>query len=438
MSVQSPATLDIAVLTDVGLKRQKNEDSYKIVVPPVEGEHGNWVALFVIADGMGGLGGGEVASQTAIKEIFKYFYSPDHAHTPLEQRLYDALETANVQIRKEAPALNLKNIGSTAAGLALTATGQLLIFNVGDARVYRIREGTILRLSQDQSLLEARIGLGMTREEAAQATNNSLVTAYLGQPKAINPELRPEAAQPGDIYVICSDGLWNLVRDDEILKIVAKAPAAVAVKELIRLALKRGGHDNVTTCVVRLGKPPQSSRPFVLLAAIVALIAILGLGGVVIAGSGRSLGLFAPLTATRTATSTVLATVSTIPTDNATSTMTASKTATLTATALATRTATATSTAKPTLPPTATAIATYTAATATASFSVTPTLIPTTTANIIMLLNTGKTSTAQANTSTADAKILAAIAKTWTAEAKTETQTATPTVSATPTLTPTF
>ena len=235
----------------------------------------------MVADGMGGLGGGDVASQTAVEAIFQRYFASNNTEDNLERRLHDALETANATVREQAPKLRLVRIGSTAAGMILTPLGDVLVFNVGDCRVYRIRDDKIERLSHDQSVMESRIDHGMSPEEAARTTNTSMVTSFLGQPFPIKPEFRGDQAQEGDVYVICSDGLWGLTKPEEILNIAQKAPAKEAVRKLVDLALKRGGPDNVSVMVVRIGNPPRTINRPALLAAVALLIAVLAIGAIV-------------------------------------------------------------------------------------------------------------------------------------------------------------
>jgi protein phosphatase len=283
MTGQFLKILDVATLTDVGLKRQRNEDSNRLLIPP---DSSNAMgALFMVADGMGGLGGGDVASQTAIESIFQRYFAPNNTEDNLEKRLHDALETANASVRDQAPKLRLMRIGSTAAGMILTGMGDVLVFNVGDCRVYRIREDKIERLSHDQSVLESRIDHGMSPEEAARTTNTSMVTAFLGQPFPIKPEFRGDQAQDSDVYLICSDGLWGLTKPDEMLSLVKNTPAQTAAKKLIELALKRGGSDNITVMVVRVGKAPGGSKLLLPAAIAAAVIAVIAIAAIVIGSS---------------------------------------------------------------------------------------------------------------------------------------------------------
>jgi protein phosphatase len=275
-------SLDAAALTDVGRVRQRNEDSCKMLIPPPGSPQETLGAVFMVIDGMGGLGGGDVASQLAIAEISRRYYAFDPDTTQSDDpidRLRVALQEASELVNAEGPKIGLPRIGATGAGIILNNAGAVLIFNVGDCRVYRIRDGQITRVSRDQSVMEREIEAGLSPERAAQVTRSSAVTAFIGQPVPLQANMEREQTQKGDIYIICSDGLWSLVEADEIAKIVQKTPASTAVRRLIALALKRGGQDNVTAIVVRIGRPPGRAIGFLTrLAAALILAVVLTVG----------------------------------------------------------------------------------------------------------------------------------------------------------------
>lgn len=267
------SNLDLAALTDVGLKRKQNEDSFRMFVPPPGSREAALGAVFFVADGMGGLGGGDVASKSALDEFARVYYSSDTVD--FEDRLDDALESANVFVREQAPRVGLMRIGSTGAGMVLRPSGEAVIFNVGDCRVYRIRGSSIDRVSRDQSVMERQLEAGMS-EDDVKATRSSMVTAFIGQPLPLKPVLSRDKVQPGDVYIICSDGLWGLVDYKEIMATVKGTPAHIAAKKLIDLALKRGGNDNITVIIVRIGAAPSNGGLVVplLLAGLVGAIGI--------------------------------------------------------------------------------------------------------------------------------------------------------------------
>lgn len=355
--------LDLAEITDVGLKRQRNEDASRMLVPPAGSHEAQFGALFMVADGMGGLGGGDVASRTAIDEIVHYYYDLRNREPDPASRLQSALESANVQVREQANAVGLPRIGSTAAGVVLTSDGEAVVFNVGDCRVYRVRNGQIERLSRDQSVMERQIEAGIMTEEAARAMRNSMVTAFLGQPLPIVPYFHRVKAQPGDTFIICSDGLWGLAEADELLRIMRKTPSRTAARKFVNLALSRGGNDNITAVVVRLGNPPARRLSWLLpLLALVAVAAVVGVllvlsrnrdagGSDALAGGDSTLTATSDssaFTATAPAGDTPLAPALTGPTEGATAEL-IQLVPTATATRAATLTPSATDTPVPTL-----------------------------------------------------------------------------------------
>ncbi len=282
-------TLDIAGLTDVGLKRQRNEDFYDYHLPPPDSvQFKQYGAFFVVADGMGGMGGGDAASQTAVKEMITRYYDPETPEISPLGSLKAALEAANVAVREKAKEMNMPRIGTTGAGLVLQANGEALLWNVGDSRVYRIRKNYIELLTRDQSVLQGQIDGGLISEEDARQARNVNVTAFIGQPTPIQPVFHRTRTHRDDVFVICSDGLWDLVEPHELLNIVQNTPAKSAVPVLINRARERGGPDNITVIIVRIGAAPKSARTARLgigvLAAVLALIAAaivlyLALGG---------------------------------------------------------------------------------------------------------------------------------------------------------------
>jgi serine/threonine-protein phosphatase Stp1 len=265
-------TLDVASLSDIGLKRQRNEDYCEFRIPPPDSPEYGRGALFIVADGMGGMGGGDVASKTAVQEIMQQYYTVTSTD-PLSA-LKATLEAANVAVRAQAARVNLPRIGATAAGLVLLPDGEALWLNVGDSRVYRIRQNFIELLSRDQSVLQHQLDAGYISEEEARVARNVNVTAFIGQPTPIEPVYRRAAAQPGDVFILCSDGLWDLVQPNEMLNIVQHASSQVAVRKLVALARKRGAPDNVTVIIVRLGTAPRQRRRWFGLAGLVALATV--------------------------------------------------------------------------------------------------------------------------------------------------------------------
>ncbi|MBE2195018.1 MAG: protein phosphatase 2C domain-containing protein [Anaerolinea sp.] len=444
--------LDIAGGTDVGSKRQRNEDSYTMLVPGVGTSERSVGAFLIVADGMGGLGGGDTASQAGIDQAVRTFYGGQNPSQDLAARVMETLESANGFVRDQAIRAQLMRIGSTAAGVAVRPSGEAVIFNVGDCRVYRVRGGQITRLSRDQSVMERQIEAGMITREEAKASRNSMVTAFLGQPFPLTPVLIQDQVQPGDVYLICSDGLWSLVDDEELNRIIKTSPADAAVKKFIKLAISRGGNDNITAIVARFAPPPRPSGSFALplivsLVVIGIMIGLLALtGGRGEAGSDLTLTPEQSVTASsdtnttaaasktpevlataepsRTPSKTNTATVTEVPSKTFTATASSTLPPSLTSTFTATATQTFTRTASSTVEPSKTFTQTHTA-----TFTVTVAASPTNTATA------AATKTPSASATVAPSQTPAPSATPSLTPSRTASQTATATVGSSPTAT---
>ena len=227
--------------THPGLKRAINQDR-------VFGE----APLFVVADGMGGHQGGEVAASLAV-ETFR-----ERAHLCTQSDPAEALrsivEEANRRIytrSQEQP--EYAGMGTTVTA-ALVHDDAVTIAQVGDSRAYRLRGNVFEQLTDDQSLVAELLRLGaLTPEEAERHPQRSLVTHALGTQEQVEPDVMTHAAEDGDIYVLCSDGLSKMVSDSLLREIIATGSRLDATTEkLIALANERGGEDNITVCLFRL------------------------------------------------------------------------------------------------------------------------------------------------------------------------------------------
>jgi serine/threonine protein phosphatase PrpC len=228
--------------TSVGRVRQVNEDSY-LAVPP----------LFVVADGMGGHGAGDVASRIAIEEM-----TACAALRPLfAEAVLTALEHANRHVIERDEA---NGMGTTVTGLAgLEAAGgdQLMVFNIGDSRVYRLAGKHLEQLTVDHSEVQEMVLAGViTREQARTHPRRNVVTRALGSDSGMHPDHWTRPALAGDRYLICSDGLFGELTDDVIRSLLAAGDPQSAADELVSAANEAGGRDNVTAVVVDIGDPP--------------------------------------------------------------------------------------------------------------------------------------------------------------------------------------
>ena len=251
-----------AGLSDVGLQREHNEDSYCIL-----SKH----RLFVVADGMGGHRAGDVASRMATAEMSTFFDATaardgETSDWPLEldsrlttdqNRLVSAVKVANQRIFQASVGNRaVQGMGTTVVGALFTRDDQKIhIAHVGDSRAYRIRKGHIAQLTRDHSLLNDYLLVMPNLTDAQkQRLPTNVITRALGMQDGVAVDLYFEQVEVGDTYVLCSDGLSGMVSDDRILEIVAEADGDVesAAKVLVGEANENGGEDNITVVLVRI------------------------------------------------------------------------------------------------------------------------------------------------------------------------------------------
>jgi len=230
--------------TSVGRVRRVNEDSY-LAFPP----------LFVVADGMGGHGSGDLASRIAIEEMGACV-----ALRPLfAEAVLTALEHANRHIVEADAATRM---GTTVTGLAALETAggdHLMVFNIGDSRVYRLSGDRLEQLTVDHSEVQELVLAGViTREQAQTHPRRNVVTRALGSDTGLLPDHWLLPAIGGDRYLVCSDGLFSELPDEVILPLLAVGTPQKAADELVAAANDAGGHDNVTVVVVDIDSDDDS------------------------------------------------------------------------------------------------------------------------------------------------------------------------------------
>jgi protein phosphatase len=256
-SPSSQAHANAHGLTDVGRQRRHNEDC--ILVKPTLG-------LFVVADGMGGHNAGEVASKLVATSLDNFFEATryegsetecieeDPSLLPEARRLVAAIRKANhdVYVISNTYAQH-HGMGSTVVALHL-AGSNVHIAHVGDSRCYRVRAGVIQQLTRDHSLVNDALDMkpDLTKEELARLPKN-IITRALGMKDSVKIDVRSDAAEDGDLFILCSDGLSGMVSPDEILKALALAgELSEACELLIAEANDAGGNDNISAVIVRI------------------------------------------------------------------------------------------------------------------------------------------------------------------------------------------
>jgi protein phosphatase len=251
-----------AAKSDVGMKRDNNEDN--LLVFPEQN-------VFAVFDGMGGHAAGEVASSiaaTEVREFFDFTGKDEDATWPFKgarERSYDenravtAIKLANARIIEQSEQDGAKkNMGTTAVMVHFVERGgagpRALVAHVGDSRVYLFRAGQLQRITIDHSLVEEYLRMGkITEEEAKHFPQKNIILRALGQQKQVDVEINVYQPQPGDIFLLCTDGLSGMITDEAMQAILVKQSGDLeaATKKLIDTANANGGVDNVTVILAQ-------------------------------------------------------------------------------------------------------------------------------------------------------------------------------------------
>ncbi len=251
--------LEAHLLSDVGKKRSKNEDSCLMQTPKEPGVLEAKGRLFAVADGMGGASAGEYASRMALQELSNTYYELKAGNVP--QALRAALEVANERIFEEA------EVNPVYSGMGTTVSAVILhgdwayIAQVGDSRVYLLREHNgIHQITHDHSLVAEQLRSGLiTEEEARNHTLKNLITRAVGIKGSVSVDLFSVQLQQHDTLLICSDGLCNMIEDDEIAQHLSQGSLRDGSRKIVERALDEGGTDNITSLTLRMTSAPPRS-----------------------------------------------------------------------------------------------------------------------------------------------------------------------------------
>jgi len=234
--------------SDIGKAREMNQDAYYASQPS------DTVGLYIVADGMGGYNGGEIASTIAVTAAKNYietnFAETEHTKEKLQELVKNAIEYANMLVyekSKEVP--ELEGMGTTIE-VALVHNNRVHIGHVGDSRIYRIRKDFIRKLTTDHSYVQKLVKDGtISKEEAVHHPKKNMLTKALGCTSFVEPDVTVKGFLKDDILVLTSDGLTNMIKDEEIYNIVTDN-IEVATDKLINKANGAGGLDNITVIIV--------------------------------------------------------------------------------------------------------------------------------------------------------------------------------------------
>jgi len=245
--------------THVGMKRAHNEDSLRLFREE---------NLFIVADGMGGHASGEVASQMSVETLAEFFrataeddeitwpYKMDKGRRYEENRVVTGIKLSNRRIHEAAARdAKLKGMGTTIV-VTFFMDGICYIGHVGDSRVYRFRAGQLVQLTEDHSLLNDYIKMRqLTPEEIEAFPHKNVIVRALGMKDSVQVDIMHEGAQPGDVYLLCSDGLSGMISDEQMANILRNgADLDAQCEALIDGANEAGGTDNITVILVRIDK----------------------------------------------------------------------------------------------------------------------------------------------------------------------------------------
>lgn len=237
-------------MTDTGMKRTRNEDSYA-----VEPDHG----VFIVADGMGGHTDGDMASGMAVKKTAEFVkmaladseitwpFGIDHSVPREINVISTGIRLANRSVFSES-----KGMGTTMVVL-LIKDEKAYICHVGDSRAYRIRDNSIHQITEDHSLVAEELKRGtITKEQAKGYSLRHVITRAVGMTPDVKSDYNVENVMSGDVFLLCSDGLSGMMEDDEIMDIVLKSSSIdEQCANLIKRANEKGGNDNITAVIVR-------------------------------------------------------------------------------------------------------------------------------------------------------------------------------------------
>jgi len=252
--------LVFAAKTDTGRVREHNEDA-------ISSNHD--IGLMVLADGMGGYAAGEVASGIAVKTVHdltteacnREVRNDRHDDTGLMRQttvLRDAISRANKIIHQTAQSQESCNGMGTTIVAGMFHDNRVSVAHVGDSRMYRLRNNTLERITMDHSLLQELVDRGFySRQEAERSTNKNYVTRALGVDNVVQVEVQELQVEPGDLYLLCSDGLSDMVDDEEIHLTIStfSANLETIAEQLVKLSNEHGGKDNISVMLIQVLEP---------------------------------------------------------------------------------------------------------------------------------------------------------------------------------------
>ncbi len=257
-----PPGLTVAKISDIGQIRGRNEDSYLAMDVALQNDDGLVpLGLYIVADGMGGHQKGEIASSLAaqvsahhiIQDVFLPFLSADEqngSRRPINEALIQSVQAANLAVYQQVPE------AGTTLTMALVFGHKAYIAHVGDSRAYIFNQASLRQITQDHSLVARLVELGQaTPEEALTHTHRNVLYRAIGQAGSLEVDTYLQPFPVGSCLLLCSDGLWGMVPDEELADILTYAPTPqLALEQMVTAANHRGGDDNITAVLVFMGE----------------------------------------------------------------------------------------------------------------------------------------------------------------------------------------
>ena len=239
--------MSVATRTHKGRIRSSNEDSLLLERP----------YLFAIADGMGGYNAGEVASRLALEKLKaekEDFYGK--SGFTLVSKLYQVMRDINAEVYEKARSdASLEGMGTTLCGIYFTGTGKGYVFNVGDSRVYLLRKDQLKQITRDHSLVAEMVENGeISQEEAFNHPRKNMLTRGIGVDEKVNGDVFVIDVYTDDIILLCSDGLTDMLHDDEIRERLQTEDSEEAADSLLSRSLENGGRDNISFIILKLDR----------------------------------------------------------------------------------------------------------------------------------------------------------------------------------------
>lgn len=242
--------MKFAAGTDKGKHRELNEDCLSIIPGNTD-----MPSVFVVADGMGGHNSGEIASRAAVDYFSGAIPKVDwgtYADNGFEDELRKLISATNKSVYEKSLEMSENNGMGTTMTAAVVAGETMYIGHVGDSRLYLIREGNLKLLTTDHSYIEEMVRNGsLTREEAKKHPQKHVITRALGCLPEVETDIYSCGIEAGDIYILCTDGLTNMLSEDEIAQIAAANTPEATCEALLQRANDNGGEDNITVIVIK-------------------------------------------------------------------------------------------------------------------------------------------------------------------------------------------